>query len=406
MTTYTSPYTGQLISPSQVSYESLTISANTILQWPINGNTTNIVASIIEVSATTTGLSLILPPATEVSTGQSVLIRNLGTNSFTVTDASGLNTIITISSGVAQYIYLTNNSTVNGTWATVQFGAGTSSANASALSGYGLRASGTTLNTVNPVTTISSNYNISSSSQSSLYVWTGGAGTITLPSASNVSSGWYFILKNDGTGILNIALSGTDTIDNLTGYQLQIAESLVIVSSGSTWYSYAYGQSSQFFFTLLNTVVTGGTLTLSNVQASSLIQEYTGTLTSNQIVILPPTVQLYSLQNNTTGPYTLTFKTSSVGASTLTLNQGQTIIAVCDGTNVYNAQTSTSSFINALTLGNGSSSAPSLSFLGDATTGIYLAASGQIGFDISGVSVGKLTSNGLLLTAGISAGSF
>ena len=115
MTTYTNPYTGQTISPSQVGYESLTISTDTTLAWPINGNTSNVVANIIEVTATTTGLHLLLPAATQVSVGQSVLIRNVGTNSFTVTDQS-LNTIIAIGSGIAEYVYLTNNLTINGTW--------------------------------------------------------------------------------------------------------------------------------------------------------------------------------------------------------------------------------------------------------------------------------------------------
>jgi hypothetical protein len=123
-------------------------------------------------------------------------------------------------------------------------------------------------------------------------------------------------------------------------------------------------------------------------------------------VILPPTVQLYSFQNNTSGSFSLTFKTSSVGASTVVLPQGQTIIAICDGTNVYNAQTSTSSTINALTLGNGSAAAPSLSFQGSATTGLYLAASNQLGFAVNGLNAGTLTANGLLMPVGIIGGAF
>ena len=55
MTTYTNPYTGQTINPSQVGYESLTISADTYLQWPINGTDTNVVANILEVSSTASG---------------------------------------------------------------------------------------------------------------------------------------------------------------------------------------------------------------------------------------------------------------------------------------------------------------------------------------------------------------
>lgn len=405
MTTYTSLYTGQTVSPSQVGYESLTISVDTLLDWPINGNTIDVVANIIEVTAVASGLNLIMPPATQVSLGQTALIRNIGSNAFTVVDSSG-NTIVNITSGIAQYIYVTNNNTVDGTWGTVTFGAGTSAANSAALAGYGLNAVGPTLNTVTPVVTFSTNLALTTIGQSKLYVWTGGAGTITLPDAVSVGAGWYFVVKNDGTGILNVALSGSNTIDGNSSAQLQISESLVIVSSGSNWFSYAYGQSAQFFFTQLTKNVTGGTVLLSAAEAASIIQEYQGVLTSNCTVIIPPTVQLYSLQNKTTGSFTLTFSTGSIGATTITLPQNQTIIAICDGTNVYNAQTSTSSFINALTIGNGSSAAPSLSFQGDSGTGLYLQASGQLGFAIGGAAAGKLTATGLLLPVGINGGAF
>lgn len=405
MTTYTSPYTGQTINPSQVGYESLTISADTTLQWPINGNTTDVVANIIDVDATVASLSVYLPPATEVSTGQTVLFRNVGANAFTVVDNSG-NTIVSIASGIAEYIYLTDNSTVDGVWESVTLGAGTSAANAATLAGYGLKAINTTLNTITPVVTFSANFSMVPAAQSKLYVWTGGAGTLTLPPASNAGAGWYVIIKNDGTGILNIALNGGDTIDGNVSAQLQISESLVIVSDGSDYFSYAYGQSAQFFFTQLTKTVTGGTVTLTAAEAENIIQDYQGTLVSNCTVIVPPTVQLYTFRNTTTGPFTLTFSTGAVGASTVILPQNQTIIAICDGTNVYNAQTSTSSFINALTLGNGSAAAPSLSFSGDATTGLYLAAFEQLGFAVAGVNAGTLTANGLLLPVGINGGAF
>lgn len=405
MTSYVSPYTGQTISPSQVGYESLSISANTVLQWPINGNTSDVVANIIEVTATVASLELFMPPATQVSTGQSALIRNIGSNTFTVVDTSG-NTIVSIASGVAEYVYVTDNSTINGSWESVTFGAGTSAANASTLAGYGLKAIGTTLNTVTPVSTFSSNYTMITSDQSSLYVWTGGAGNVTLPGAAAVGANWYVIIKNDGTGILNVLPSGSDTIDGEVSKQLQIAESFVVVSSGSTYYSYAYGQSAEFFFTQLTKNVTGGTVVLTSAEASNIIQEYQGTLTSNATIVLPPTVQLYSFRNNTTGSYSLTFTTGVSGGLTVSLPQNQTILAICDGTNVYNAQTSTSSFINALTLGNGSAAAPSLSFTGDATTGLYLAASHQLGFAVNGLKAGTLTSAGLLLPVGINGGAF
>jgi hypothetical protein len=88
------------------------------------------------------------------------------------------------------------------------------------------------------------------------------------------------------------------------------------------------------------------------------------------------------------------------------LPQNQTIIAICDGTNVYNAQTSTSSLINALTLGDGSAAAPSLSFVSSPTTGLYQAASNQLGFAIAGVNAGTLASTGLRMPVGIVGGAF
>lgn len=405
MTTYTNPYTSQTISPSQVGYEELTISTNTELQWPINGNTTDVVANIIEVTATVASLELMMPPATQVSVGQSALIRNIGSNSFTVVDQDG-NTIVSIASGIAEYIYVTDNTTVDGTWETVTFGAGTSSANAATLAGFGLQAISTTLNTATPVTAISSNYLISNVDRSSILVWTGGAGAFTLPGASSVGESWFIVAKNNGTGILTITPSGSDTIDSQANAQLQIEESFVLVSDGTNWVSYAYGQSAQFFFTQLTKVVTGGTVTLTAAEGANIIQEYTGTLTSNCTVILPPTVQLYSLKNSTTGSFTLTFGTGVMGGTTLALPQNQTIIAICDGTNVYSAQTATTSFITSLTLGNGSAAAPSLNFFGDTATGLYLAGSHQLGFAINGVSAGSLTASGLLLPVGVAGGQF
>lgn len=405
MTTYTNPYTGQTISPSQVGYEQLTISTDTVLEWPINGNTDSVVANIIEINATVAGIDVFMPPATSVSVGQSTLVRNIGSNSFTIVDTSG-NTIVSIASGIAEYIYVTDNSTINGSWETVTFGAGTSSANAATLAGYGLKAITTTLNTQTTVSEVGSDYLVLNTDRSSLLVWSGGAGTLTMPSATSLGEGWFVVIKNDGTGILNVALSGSDTIDGNSSAQLQIAESFVIVSDGTNYVSYAYGQSASFFFTQLAKNVTGGTVTLTSAEASNIIQEYQGTLTSNCTVIVPQTVQLYSFRNNTSGAYTLTFSTGVVGGLTLDLPAGQTIIAICDGTNIYNAQTATTSFISALTLGNGSAAAPSLSFSGDAGTGLFLPASHQLGFAINGLEAGKLTSTGLLLPVGINGGAF
>ncbi len=405
MTSYFNPFTGQTVSPASISYEALTISVNTQLSWPINGNptTSTPVSSIVDVTATTTGLLLELPPATQVSTGQSVLVRNIGSNPFTVTDASG-GTIISVASGISEFIFLTDNTTVNGTWASVVFGAGTSSANASALAGYGLKADGLTLDTAIPVVGYFSAHTFAAADRAQFAVWAGGVGTLTMPSASVVGNNWYVIIRNSGSGILTLTPTGTDTIDGNASQQLQLTESLVIVSNGITGFStYAYGRSNQFAYTQFASTVTGGTLTLSSTQAANTIQEYNGTLTSNQIIVVPSTVQLYTFTNNTTGAYTFTVKTAVGGGATVAVPQGSSMVLISDGTNVYNAASGSSGSISSLTLGNGSLGVPSLKFSGDLNSGLYLPSTGTVGLVIGNVAVGTYTSTGLTMIGTVTA---
>ena len=405
--TYVNPITGQTINPSQIGYESLSISVDTQLDWPINGTTnTNVVAAIIQVTATVASLKLELPSALQVSTGQSVLIQNIGTNAFTVTDISG-NTIVSIASGVAQYIFLTSNSTDNGAWSTVTFGAGTSSANAAALAGYGLFASGVTLNQEYVESSVFSSTALNDTYRAQFLVWAGGVGALTLPTASSVGNGWFVMVRNGGSGILTINPSGTDTIDTNSSQQLQLTESLVVVSNGIDGYStFAYGRSNTFAYTQLAKTVTGGTDTLTAVEYANVVQEYFGALTSNQIIVLPSTVQIYYLNNQTTGSYLLTFKTSAVGAATVTVPQGQTLTVICDGTNVFNSSSASGGVVTSLTINPGSASAPSLNFAGNITTGMYQPATNQVGFALGGSNALTLTASGLFVPAGVSGGTF
>ena len=416
MTTYTDPFTAQTISPSQVSYEALTISTNTVLTWPINGNTGLITANIIEVTATTTGLLLALPTAYQVSVGQAIIVRNVGSNLFTVTDTSG-NTIIAIPPGSGSssintyYIYLTNNSTANGIWSNIAMGAGTSSASASTLAGYGLTAITSTLNTAYPVTLQYSSITLAAANRASFYVWSGGVGTFTLPSSTGVGNNWFVIIKNNGTGIVTISPAGTDTIDGNASQQLQLAESIVVVSNGSTGYdTFGYGRSNSFAYTQLALSLAGlsspYTYTLSSAQGSNTIQIYSGALTANTTVVIPSTVQLYSITNNTTGSYTLTIKTAVSGGTSITVGQGNTYMVVCDGTNVYNANSLAISTGASLTLAVGSATSPTLNFLGSTTTGLYAPGSNQIGFTLNGVSAGIMSSTGFQLPIGIVGGAF
>ena len=412
MTTYTNPFTGQTIEPSAISYESLSLIADTTLDWPINGNNTTPASSIADVTTTSySGLSLLLPPATQVSVGQSILIRNVGSLTFTVKNNAG-GTIVSAASGVAYFIYLTDNSTVAGSWATVTFGAGTSAANAATLAGYGLTAIGATLNQTYQIVNYYTNATLPVTVQAQFVVWGGGAGTITLPSAATAGANWFCMIRNNGSGILTLTPVGTDTIDGNANQQLQLTESLVLVSSGSGWNTFGYGRSNSFAYTQLSLVVTGGTTTLTSAQGANTIQEYSGVLTSNQIVVVPSTVQLYTITNNTTGAFSFTVKTSAVSAATITVPQGTSLVVICDGTNVYNAGSGASSSITTLTLGNGSLASPSLKFSGDLNSGMYLVGSSQVGFVIANAQAGYYNAAGLTMAGtgtfigGITGGSF
>ena len=131
-----------------------------------------------------------------------------------------------------------------------------------------------------------------------------------------------------------------------------------------------------------------------------------GVLTSNQIIVFPSTVQLYAVTNNTTGAYTLTFKTSAVGALTTACAQGESLILICDGTNVYNATTASIGILSSLTLAVGSVAAPSLNFTGNTDTGLYVPSSNQLGIACAGVNVATFTGTSLLVPVGISGGTF
>jgi hypothetical protein len=226
-------------------------------------------------------------------------------------------------------------------------------------------------------------------------VWTGGAGSLTLPSAGSVGTGWFITIKNNGTGILTITPAGTDTIDGNSNQQLQLTESISLVSNGSNWNSFGYGRSNAFAYTLLSLSVTGGTLTLSSTQASNTIQSYSGTLTANQIIVVPSTVQLYTITNTTTGAFTFTVKTAVSGGTSVVIPQNSSIVLICDGTNVYNAASgASSSFTSSITISDGLAASPSIQFNSETTTGIYHPTTGQFGIAVLGTSIGYFFKSG------------
>ena len=404
---YNSPFTGTVIQPTDVSYRAITISANTQLQWPINGNATNdYTARVMEVTATTAGLSLFMPPADQTSVGNDVLIRNVGANAFTVKNYAGVATIVSVSAGLCQYIYITTNATNQGTWGIIAFGTGTSSADAATLAGYGLVASGTTLNQSSPISTFSSNRTAAATDRANILVWTAGAGTLTLPLANSLGDNWFTQIRNNGTGLLTVACSGSDTFNSSATVGLQPSDSCFIACSGGAYFSIGLGRNTQFNFSQLVKTVAGGTYTLTSSEASNTIQKYVsvGDLTSNVTIVVPATIQIYYVQNSTAGGasnYTVTLTTNSGGANAV-ITSGQQSTLICDSVNLVNANTIVAGQ-SAVNLLDGSVASPSLYFGTETSTGIYRGGTGKFNIAIVGVKILEAGASGLAITGSVAA---
>jgi hypothetical protein len=362
----------------------------------------------MEVSTASTANELWMPPANQASVGQDALVRNVGAVSVTVKDYTGLNTIVTIAAGEAQYIYIITNATTAGTWGIIAFGIGSSGADAATLAGFGLLAIGQTLNQSSPVTTFSTSYSAVAADRASFYAWTGGAGTFTLPLASVVGNNWFTQVRNAGTGLLTVTCSGSDVFNSSATVGLQPSDSCLIASSGTAFYSVGLGKSTQFNFSQLVKTVATGSYTLTSSEASNVIQKYNsaGDLTGNVTIIVPPTIQVYYIQNATTGgasSYTVTISTGS--GSTATISAGQQATLICDSVNLVNANTVLAGS-TAISLINGSVGAPSLNFASETSTGIYRAGSGEFDIAIFGVKQFALLATGAVIPSGLSGGTF
>jgi len=371
---YTSVFGGATIYPSELSYYAVTLdTADVVLTWPLDTNSdSNVAASIVEVDCTVGGLKIFMPEANLASTGQTTLFNNVGSATFTVTDAGG-NTIMTVASGELWQIYVADNTTANGTWRQYQYGMGVSSATAGALAGLGIKAIATTLNQSQEVVSFNSNFTAGNSNRSQLYVWTGGVGTLTLPLPADVGNDWFMSIRNQGTGTLTVDPSGGNLIDGGATKEISPTNSCFIVCDGSQYFTIGYGQNVNFAFNYTSISLTPpgtGTYTLSTGEQNKIAYKFTGALSGNIAVVVPPTVQQYWVDNSTTNAFSMTVKTAS--GSGYAVPQNSRAILYCDGTDVVNA--ATAGISTPISIANGGTGATTaggaLINLGGGATGI------------------------------------
>lgn len=338
-TSYQNVFGGTVIYPAEVSYRPVTLTADVTLSWPTELATdTNVVAQIMDVTPSGSGLSITMPAANQVSVGETTLIFNVGSSAFSVKDNTG-NTIASISPGLAWQLYVTSNSTVAGSWRAVQYGAGSSSATAGSLTGYGIVAIANTLNQSAPVSNIAVNYAIGLPDRAGVINWTGGAGTFTLPAASTCGNNWFVMIRNSGNGAITLATPGGETINGDASIAYNPGDSSLVICDGADFYTVGFGQAPEYLFDYVSIDLTGevSPYILSGANLNRIAYNFTGTLTANMVVQVPNTIQQYWVSNQTTGAYTLALSTA--GGTPAEVTQGARAILYCDGTDVYYAQT-------------------------------------------------------------------
>lgn len=342
--TFTQVFGGTTIYPAGVSYRAVALSADQTLAWPVETATSgNVVAQIMDITPSAGSLSIIMPPANEVSVGETTLFFNAGSFAFTVKDDGG-NTIVSIAAGLSYQVYLIGNSTVNGTWRSTQYSAGTSSATAGSLIGAGIKAINTSLNQSMSVTSVNSNYPIGDADRSEAFVWTGGAGTLTLPSAVSVLNDWFCHVRNSGTGAVSLATVGGQLINGAASLAFNPGDSAIVICDGSNFFTIGFGQSASFAFDYVSIDLTSQTspYTLAGANLNRIAYTFGGALTANMVVEIPATIQQYWLSNETTGGFAITVKVS--GQTGVTIANGVRAICYCNGTDLVDADTSSFSF--------------------------------------------------------------
>jgi len=92
-------------------------------------------------------------------------------------------------------------------------------------------APGTTL----PVLAKSANYTLTTSDVRKVINASSGTWTLTLPTAATATDGFWFAVRNSGTGVITVDADGSETIDGATTISLVAGQALLVVCDGTGW---------------------------------------------------------------------------------------------------------------------------------------------------------------------------
>jgi len=348
MNNWQSSFGGSVVKPSDVQYESLSLSANLALLWPTESMAgATYVADWVDVTATTTSLSIAMPDATTGATGVAGIFANIGSNSFTVRDAGGTQ-IAVIAASQAWIVLLVDNTTVNGVWRAYQLASTTSNAQASSLAGAGLKAFGSLLESDIETFTISTDSALTTAHRACAVNWTGDtAGTLQLDTIANLGVGWWAIVNNQGATTLSITTTNDQTINGLDALDLPESDSAV---GYSTLIVCAAGGFTSYFFDPSPTSIEAGGTGADN--ATQALVNLGGTDLGIDIFTAPTAAAILALLGISTA-----FLTESTVATNQALTAGGTgtIYVATAALNVSLPQTGTvtTSFVFGVYAQNG-----------------------------------------------------
>jgi hypothetical protein len=395
--TFTSPFTGNVIQPTDVSYDAITLSTVTQLYWPQYVNAgQQVVARILDVNATSTGAILTLPDALQGSVGSDILIRNVGSYEFAVQNFAEVNSF-SVPAGQAAYTYLTDNTSAGGVWDNIAFGAGVAYADAATLAGNSTAAILGKLETAFVTSSYITAPTITDATRGHCLVWTSGAGTWTLPAVSSLTEGWFILIRNNGTGTLTIQTSAVNsTIDGQSSIALPLGDSCFIcVNRDITKQDFfTVGRArpnSLTFSSATYDVDTVAGATLSLITNTPIIQRFTalsGARTSSLLVQLPAVTQVYYFLNDTNqSSYNINFQVQGSSQPPYSLAASRQAIVLSDGTNIYPLlQANVGQFL----ANRGTAAAPAFSFNLDPSSGMYSPNDAQLGFSVNGAIIATM----------------
>ena len=388
MTTYTSAFTGNVIQPTDVSYASVALTQSIQLYWPQYANDTQqTTARIMEFTANNTGYAVTLPDATQASVGQDILIRNTGTYPIFFQRFDGTGSF-TVNGGQVFYTYIVDDSTQAGVWALLQFGTGTSTADATTLAGNSTAAILGKIEAAFVTSEYITAPAINDASRGNCLVWNGGVGTWALPSVNSLSQGWFILVRNNGTGALTInpATGSSSLIDGLGSLTLPLGDSCFICVNRDPavqeFFTVGRSRPNSLTFTSATydvDAISGASLNL--VSNTPIIQRFTalaGTRASSLLVELPAVTQVYYLLNDTNqSGYSINFQVYGSSQTPFSLASNSQAVILSDGNNVWPLIQAN---VGTQLVQRGTAVNPAYSFAADPNSGMYSPNNGMLGF--------------------------